>query len=55
MKSPCVGVCSTGLGDDVCRGCGRTLEEIREWAAMSDEERAGVMRRLDDQSSENGQ
>ncbi len=48
MKSPCIGACSTGLGDDVCRGCGRTLEEIREWAAMSDEQRAEVMRRLED-------
>ncbi len=47
MKSPCIGVCSTGLGDDVCRGCGWTLEEIREWAAMSDEQRAEVMRRLE--------
>lgn len=35
MKSPCIGVCSTGLGDDVCRGCERTLGEIREWGGMS--------------------
>lgn len=52
MKSPCVGVCSTGLGDDVCRGCGRTLEEIRDWAAMSDDERAEIMQRLKESRDE---
>ena len=46
MKTPCIGVCSTSLGDDVCRGCGRTLEEIRDWAAMTDEGREEVMARL---------
>ena len=31
---PCVGVCSTTImpDDDRCQGCGRTVEEIRDWA-----------------------
>ena len=29
--NPCVGVCSTTTGDAVCRGCGRTVDEIRDW------------------------
>ena len=26
--SPCIGVCT--LEDDICKGCGRTIEEIKE-------------------------
>jgi len=52
MKTPCIGVCSTGLGDDVCRGCGRTLDEIRDWSRMSDADRDEIMRRVDDERAE---
>jgi predicted Fe-S protein YdhL (DUF1289 family) len=36
--SPCVGVCSTSVmpDDDRCQGCGRTVEEIRDWAVFSE-------------------
>ncbi len=30
-KSPCVGLCSTSLGDLVCRGCLRYAHEITDW------------------------
>jgi len=32
-NSPCVGVCSTSMApfDEVCKGCGRTVQEIRDW------------------------
>jgi predicted Fe-S protein YdhL (DUF1289 family) len=43
---PCTGHCSTVLGDDVCRGCQRTLEEVIGWPQMSDEERRTVNRRI---------
>lgn len=33
--NPCVGVCSTTTGDVVCRGCGRSIEEIRDWASYT--------------------
>jgi len=29
--SPCVGVCRVD-GQDVCVGCGRTIDEITQWA-----------------------
>jgi predicted Fe-S protein YdhL (DUF1289 family) len=32
--SPCIALCSTALGDNVCRGCGRTFIEVAEWSAM---------------------
>ena len=31
--SPCIGWCTVRqFGDERCKGCGRTLEEIRDWA-----------------------
>lgn len=47
IRTPCIGVCSTSLGDDVCRGCGRTLEEIRDWASLTHKEREAIMQRLE--------
>jgi len=43
---PCTGRCSTVLGDDVCRGCLRSLNEIIGWPQMSEEERCAVNRRI---------
>jgi len=45
-QSPCTGHCTTVLGDDVCRSCLRTFEEITRWIEMNDEERLGVNRRI---------
>lgn len=47
IVSPCVGLCSTTLGDDICRGCQRHDGEIREWFALADEERESRMLALD--------
>ncbi|MCW3479332.1 DUF1289 domain-containing protein [Neisseriaceae bacterium JH1-16] len=33
--SPCIALCSTALGDNVCRGCGRTFIEVAEWSALT--------------------
>ena len=45
-ESPCIGHCTTVLGDEVCRSCLRTFEEITRWIEMSDEERCAVNRRI---------
>ncbi len=44
--SPCIGHCTTVLGDDVCRSCLRTFEEVSRWLEMSEEERKQVNRRI---------
>jgi len=44
--SPCVGRCSTAYGDEICRGCGRTFEEVINWIIYTDEEKAAVWTRL---------
>jgi len=30
-STPCVGICSCSLGDDICRGCGREARVVTEW------------------------
>ena len=32
-NSPCNGVCSTSMApfDEICQGCGRNVEQIRDW------------------------
>ena len=47
-SSPCVGVCSTTFGDDVCFGCQRTYLEVIEWNTLSDQEKDKVNQRLRD-------
>ena len=47
IVSPCVGLCSTTLGDPVCRGCQRHEREIRDWFGYDDEERRLRMAELD--------
>ncbi|POA98048.1 hypothetical protein C2134_13900 [Chromobacterium sinusclupearum] len=44
--SPCIALCSTALGDNVCRGCARTFGEISQWCFMGDDEREAVWLRL---------
>jgi len=40
-------VCSTVLGDKVCRGCKRYNHEIVAWNGYSEEQKLAVERRLD--------
>lgn len=47
LKAPCIGVCSTSLGDSVCRGCKRFAHEIIAWNSYSEQERGLVVVRLE--------
>lgn len=44
--TPCVGLCSTVYGDQVCRGCKRFSQEIITWNALAQPQRAAVWQRL---------
>jgi uncharacterized protein len=44
--APCIAICSTSQGDAVCKGCGRSVEEVRLWPGMSPAEKRGVWRRI---------
>ena len=41
IKSPCIFYCV--VKNEVCHGCGRSLEEIEEWMLLNDEERLKVI------------
>ncbi len=44
--TPCIAICSTSQGDDLCKGCGRTFDEVQHWPAMSPAEKRSVWRRI---------
>ena len=44
--APCIAICSTSQGDDVCKGCGRTFDEVQHWTAMSPGQKRAVWRRI---------
>jgi|OM-RGC.v1.021759562 Predicted Fe-S protein len=46
IETPCIGVCSTIYGDDICRGCHRTFDEIIKWNDFSVNQRDSVNLRL---------
>ena len=39
IDSPCVGICHIDYStiDELCSGCGRTINEIANWSIYSDE------------------
>ena len=47
VKTPCIGICSTVFGDEVCRGCKRFQHEIIEWNTYNDTEKGSVINRLE--------
>ncbi|MDP3231023.1 MAG: DUF3717 domain-containing protein [Acidovorax sp.] len=44
--TPCIAICSTSQGDDLCKGCGRTFDEVQFWPGMSPGEKRTVWRRI---------
>jgi len=48
VRTPCIGVCSTGIGDSVCRGCKRFAHEVIHWNGYSEDEKRIVDQRLSD-------
>ncbi|HEY0893891.1 MAG TPA: DUF1289 domain-containing protein [Cellvibrio sp.] len=47
VKTPCVGICSTGIGDSVCRGCKRFGHEVIDWNSYTHEQRLLIAQRLE--------
>ena len=44
--TPCIAICSTSQGDETCKGCGRSFEEVQHWPAMSPAQKRHVWRRI---------
>jgi predicted Fe-S protein YdhL (DUF1289 family) len=44
--TPCIAICSTSQGDAVCKGCGRTFDEVQHWPSMSPGDKRATWRRI---------
>ena len=44
--TPCIAICSTSQGDEMCKGCGRTFEEVQNWPGMTPADKRGTWRRI---------
>jgi predicted Fe-S protein YdhL (DUF1289 family) len=46
IASPCTKVCTIDPRSGLCRGCGRTLDEIARWMSLGESERERIMTEL---------
>ena len=46
IETPCVKICTLDASSGLCTGCGRTVDEIARWSAMTPGERRRVMAEL---------
>jgi predicted Fe-S protein YdhL (DUF1289 family) len=44
--TPCIAICSTSQGDALCKGCGRSFDEVQHWPEMSPAEKRATWRRI---------
>jgi uncharacterized protein len=44
--TPCIAICSTSQGDDQCKGCGRSFNEVQHWPEMSPAAKRDTWRRI---------
>ncbi|WP_409433378.1 DUF1289 domain-containing protein [Litorimonas sp. RW-G-Af-16] len=52
IQSPCKLICEMDLTSALCKGCGRTREEIATWSRMTPAKRAFIMTELEDRMAE---
>ena len=48
IESPCISVCR--YENEVCVGCGRTVDDITNWYNMTDDEKQAVLNRIEKDS-----
>ena len=46
IDAPCIAICSTSQGDEMCKGCGRTFDEVQHWPSMTPFAKRGTWRRI---------
>jgi predicted Fe-S protein YdhL (DUF1289 family) len=44
--APCIAICSTAQGDAICKGCGRTEDEVQHWPLFTPTEKRAVWHRI---------
>ena len=48
IESPCISVCR--YENEVCVGCGRTVDDITNWYDMTDDKKQAVLNRIEKDS-----
>jgi predicted Fe-S protein YdhL (DUF1289 family) len=46
IESPCVKICTLDARSGLCLGCGRSIDEIARWTAMTAADRSRVIGEL---------
>ena len=49
--TPCIAICSTAQGDAICKGCGRSEDEVQYWQSMGAVAKREVWQRITVQDS----
>jgi predicted Fe-S protein YdhL (DUF1289 family) len=49
--TPCIAICSTSQGDDICKGCGRTFSEVQYWTEMRPVEKRASWQRINQEGT----
>lgn len=44
--TPCIAICSTSQGDETCKGCGRSFDEVQHWPGLDPFTKRLVWRRI---------
>jgi predicted Fe-S protein YdhL (DUF1289 family) len=48
IETPCIKVCVIDPANGLCKGCGRSLDEIARWGSMTSDERQRIMEGLEE-------
>ncbi|HTN66136.1 MAG TPA: DUF1289 domain-containing protein [Burkholderiaceae bacterium] len=54
MPSPCISVCRMDPRTECCTGCWRTLDEIAQWAAATDDCKRAVWVEIERRRKQHG-
>ena len=46
-ETPCIGICSTIYGDEVCRGCFRHFQDVIDWNTFDSPKKTTILQQLD--------
>jgi predicted Fe-S protein YdhL (DUF1289 family) len=50
VSTPCINICRMDEQNRFCIGCFRTLDELKRWSGMTEEERLTIMAQLDERA-----
>ena len=46
-ETPCIGICSTIYGDEICRGCCRHFQDVIDWNTLDSSQKKSILQQLD--------